>query len=143
MAPDVDGLLARFYALITRDLLQRIVATIDIQAALDRRDDATFDDAWVESDMRLTALNRAPSATQEATVLAIRSASYLRAFDASQSSDLASYVSDDFELIANSIAAGSTDPFVAFLLHEYLAGRFPVTPPAATSPSLEDLLAAE
>ena len=144
VAPDADDLLARLSARITRDLLQRMTAGLDVQAALDQRDAPTFEEAWVDCDMRLSAVGATPpTAIQEATIMAIRSAAYLRAFDASQSADLAGYVSDDFELIANSIAAGNDDPFVAYLLDEYLAGRFPVTPPATTSPGVAHLLGGE
>jgi hypothetical protein len=94
---------------------------------LDERDEETFSSRWMESYRRLqTAKDTLGIGKEtEALITRIREITYLQAYERWQSPDLAAYISDDFGLIADAIAANTNDYFVNALFHEYVIGNFP------------------
>ncbi len=105
-------------------------ARSDADRLLDERDgDASFAAAWREAhDATAAAWATAdvPAATASLAER-IRKAAFLRSSLASHQHDIASDISDDFELIVRDRILGLDDAFVARLLASYEANRFPTS----------------
>lgn len=92
--------------------------------ALDKRDQADFDDAW-------TASNSAVSSKQyidpddEAAVTNLRESVFKEVFRLTENSEVASYVSDDFGLIGEAVAKGCFTGWIEWLYEVYSSRKFP------------------
>ena len=120
------------------DILQRIHAgellstdyytSLDCDAAVEARENSQeFDVAWMQA---FTAVNQSwkdaplePKLVQ--LVDDIRREGFLAVSRATKQHEIASYVSDDLELIIKSKLLGLNNPLVDHLWHDYEHNRFP------------------
>jgi hypothetical protein len=88
---------------------------------LDVRDQDEFDDAWVKAAEEIQALwdDFVQASDIQSQILAIREQTFRKCFDACNSSDVAGYVSDDFEIIAKSQVLGLDGPLLQQLRVAY------------------------
>ena len=100
---------------------------LDCDAALDARDGAEFDAEWVRQSKEISRRWAAATVTDKARALAedIRRESFLAVSRATGQHEIASYVSDDFELIVQARLVGAEDDFLAQLWVAYERGEFP------------------
>jgi hypothetical protein len=100
---------------------------LDCDAALKARDDHEFDAEWVRHLDEIDRLWASAAVTAEARALAedIRRESFLAVSSASQQHEIASYVSDDFDLIVRSRLVGARARFLDQLWDVYDRGEFP------------------
>jgi hypothetical protein len=111
----------------------------ELNRALDARDEAAFERAWLEAFDTLEAtapLSQLP-VRDRADVDRIRELAYKAAFRAIGSSDLAGYVSDDFDLLARAALTAYENPWLARVLRAYEGGHFPGP---ATLPAVQESL---
>lgn len=123
------------------DVLLDLLGNLQIEdaaEALDGRDAEPFDGNWIDSFNALADLPDAEAA--EPAIDEIRERVFRIVFGATNSSELAGYVSDDFELIAKALLTNRNDEFVNALWSEYAAGRFPTGDLAPVSGSLAALI---
>ena len=101
----------------------------DIEESLDSRDSPPFDSEWVEidreietrkSDLEISTREEAEKSFDE-----LRKRAYSMVIRKSGSSDLAAYVSDDFELICWDLLMKKDSSFVFSLINSYLSGNIP------------------
>lgn len=128
MLPSIERLLSliRSGAVLSGDA----VAAINHDAILDARDfDEEFESEWLrvsdEIDRRWNESNIDPATKQQLDE--IRRESFLRVSNATSQHEIASYVSDDFDLIARSVVLGIEDPFVDWMWQTYLDQSVPYT----------------
>lgn len=102
-------------------------AQLNSAAMLDARDnDDAFALAWQSAfDAVEPAWQAQTSAELDALILEIRKASFLLVGRASTQKEIASYVSDDMELLTKAQALQLDLPWLARLWQCYQAGRFP------------------
>jgi hypothetical protein len=103
-------------------------AHLDCDAALQSRDeDEAFERSWIQLSKEITRRWSALTVADDVWSLAedVRRESFLTVSRATRQHEIASYVSDDFELIVRSRIAGLDDPFLDRLWDEYDRGRFP------------------
>ena len=98
--------------------------------ALDARDEKNFDTAWVEQSAAVERQWAAAEIEPEARRLAedIRRESFLAVSRATGQHEIASYVSDDFELIVHGHLVDITDGLLGKLWAAYERGQFPHPP---------------
>ena len=99
----------------------------DLDDILDERDKTEFEKHWLECAERIKAAWDS-KAVDEATTNSmdeVRKESFLAVSRATQQHEIASYVSDDFELISKSIALDLNDPYATELLETYRSGKIP------------------
>ena len=120
--------------------LAEVFSSADCDSLLDKRDsdasfDATYRKIWDLNEEHKTTLNRDP--TED-----IRKQSFLAVSNATEQHEIASYVSDDFELIAwESLALvdneipKSGSKFPEWLYSQYKSGTFPRPPHANGNPT--------
>lgn len=100
-----------------------------IESSLDSRDTYPFDSNWVRTNKELEShkMLLAPELRTEIDAFSndLRERTFAAILRATGSSDLAGYVSDDFEMICSGIAAGYVNTFVFSLAASYVAGRIP------------------
>lgn len=96
----------------------------EIDAALDERDAPDFAESWMSAFRQVGAMK---GCTQDAEprITQLREMAYVQAYERWQSPDLAAYISDDFGLIADSLALNTDNAWLNGLLHAYLTLRFP------------------
>ena len=94
---------------------------------LDQRDAEEFERPWLACYNRIKEEWSAREPEQAATALMdeIRKESFLAVSRATRQHEMASYVSDDFELIAKSIALDLNDEYANGLLETYEQGEIP------------------
>ncbi len=104
-----------------------VLATEEIESALEQRDDACFDSPWMEVYKQIEAAKHARGVTGDADprVGRLREVAYLKSFERWNSPDLAGDISDDFGLIGDALALAYTDPWLQRLLGAYFEGRLP------------------
>jgi hypothetical protein len=105
-------------------------------SALDARDsNQSFVSAWAATHRLIEeAWATSPlAAGQRDLAERVRHAAFLAVSRATSQHEIASYVSDDLELIARGIALGLSDPLLERLRESYERGQFPV-PPLAGEP---------
>ena len=105
--------------------------SLDCDAALDARDgDKEFDAAWIQLFEEVN--RRWPDAAieQEVRTIAedIRRESFLAVSRATGQHEIASYVSDDFDLIVRAYLVGAGNPLPEQLWGVYERGEFPYPP---------------
>lgn len=106
-------------------------AGLDCDAALEARDDdEDFDQAWTEIDREVERRWAKGSVNEEtrSVVEDIRREAFLAVSRATQQHEIASYVSDDLNLIAWGRVLGVDDRFLDQLWDCYNSGRFPLPP---------------
>ncbi len=94
---------------------------VDWDAELDARDAAKFAEEWISSYDKVNAID--PS--EEKVIREIRESVFKQTFRITQSSELAGYASDDFELMAKAFENKIDIEFINNLWDFYLKGRFP------------------
>ena len=121
MLPSPDVLQQR----IAVDVLRpSTLETLDCDQILDERDaDAAFEQAWSAARRQLLGASGASGKTTEA----IRRAAFMAVSTATHQHELASYVSDDFELIALASMLKVELPFVSQLWQCYERGVIPTS----------------
>jgi hypothetical protein len=94
---------------------------------LDQRDDTTFEQPWLQCSARIKAAWESSDidATTTKEIDEVRKESFLIVSRATEQHEIASYVSDDFELISKSIALNLNDPYAIDLLGSYRSGKIP------------------
>ena len=95
----------------------------DLEELLDMRDDEVFDSEW----MRVyDALNEFEIGDFEKKKIDnIREKSFLKSYNLSGLGDIASCVSDDFEIICKAYLTNYNDMWVNSLIMSYVNGKFP------------------
>ena len=95
----------------------------DLEELLDMRDDEEFDSEW----MRVyDALNEFEIGDFEKKKIDnIREKSFLKSYNLSGLGDIASCVSDDFEIICKAYLTNYNDMWVNSLIMSYVNGKFP------------------
>ncbi len=129
MLPGVDTILVQ---LRTRQLLpESSFAAVDYDAVLAARDaDGEFERDWLQALEALTSRWAAavPAAASVVAVEMVRHEAFRATSRATAQHELASYVSDDFELIALASALGVSLQLVDGMWGAYAAGTFPPRP---------------
>jgi hypothetical protein len=103
-------------------------AELDIDAALNARDtNEQFSAAWNKLYHQVDVLWRNAEARTalQTSVEAVRRESFIRVSQHTHQHEIASYVSDDLDLIARAKVVGVTDPFLEQLWNIYKKGEFP------------------
>lgn len=98
-------------------------ADCDVDELLDLRDDDEFDSEWMRVYNILNQINIEDSEKQ--IIDSIREKSFLRVYNLSESSDIASCVSDDFEIICKACISGYDDKWLNSLIMSYAKNKFP------------------
>ncbi|WP_417763050.1 hypothetical protein [Shewanella sp.] len=96
----------------------------NLDALLDQRDSAPFDTAWMASFNTISRQWQSADLASDA-IDALRQESFLASSRHTQQHEIASYVSDDFELIGKMLLLGATEPFVQHLLSQYQQNCIP------------------
>jgi hypothetical protein len=96
----------------------------DVEELLDKRDSKEFDSEWmrVYNELR-NKFNIGDLKKEE--IDSIREKSFLKAYNLSKSSDIASCVSDDFEIICTAYLEHYNDKWLNSLIMSYVNGKFP------------------
>lgn len=102
-------------------LLENTFIIDDVDFVLDSRDTDAFDSEWMRNYNSIRKNEKLNTSEVKKIVEFIREISY----KATQSSDLASYISDDFGLIAEALIIDYNDDWVNALANEYVEGRVP------------------
>lgn len=104
-------------------LLDQGFFDFDHDVALDERDAEPFDAEWmrVYRELKETTI----SAEQQELLSEIGKAAFLRTMEVTRSSDLAGYISDDFDLLGRGLIANAADPWLNGLWRSYCEERFP------------------
>jgi hypothetical protein len=103
-------------------------ASLDLDAAVDARDrDGEFDLAWVRACNQVDRLWAGAEVEPELRALAedIRREGFLSVSRATGQHEIASYVSDDLDLLVRGRLVGLSDPFLDRLWYDYERGEFP------------------
>jgi len=110
---------------------------LDCDAALDSRDGAEFDAEWVRQSKEVNGRWAAATVAADARALAedIRRESFLAVSRATRQHEIASYVSDDFDLIVRGRLVGAEGRFLDQLWGVYERGEFPFPPLPAGEPA--------
>lgn len=129
----------RWIAACTRSILDQELlaadrlAALDLDAILDSRESASFDDAWVTSwhtiEHAWSARSMAPEGRRAVRVL--RRVAFLATSRATCQHEVAGCVSDDFELLGKAALLGIDTPFLAGLWAAYASGTIPGRPAQA------------
>lgn len=96
---------------------------MDIDQLLDLRDEPEFDSHWMRVFNQIEGYSF--SDADNHTIAEIKKESYLKAYEASQSSEVASCVSDDFELIARAYVISINDCWLNSVILSYEDNKFP------------------
>ncbi|WP_160148280.1 hypothetical protein [Rubripirellula obstinata] len=127
MLPELPLLLDRIR---TGDLLSReSLSGLDPDAVLDARDaNEAFDTSWTDSHRKVNAAWDSASIADDDLKLAeaIRRDSFIAASNATTQHEIASYISDDFDLIARSSLLGLRDTFIESLWLAYDSHSVPM-----------------
>lgn len=95
----------------------------DIDELLDMRDDKVFDGEWIKTYNELNNNNFTDVEKKEINV--IREKSFLMAYSISESSDIASCVSDDMEIICKAYFLKYNNTWLNSLIMSYVHGEIP------------------
>ena len=99
-----------------------------VEGILDARDSENFSSRWMGIFKSIDSQKSKISKVQSERSTKIRELAFLRAYSRWKSSDLATYISDDFGLIADTAALGIDQPWVEDMLGKYKHGEIPSTP---------------
>ena len=95
----------------------------DIDQILDLRDEKIFDEKWMEIYNYLKQFRSEFDGNE--LITKIRQEAFLNTIRLSGSSELAGYVSDDFELFGNAVELGYDNKWLNGMFHCYITLRFP------------------
>ena len=126
-----------------RLLSEEVLAAYDWDGLLDARDShGDFEAQWLRVSADIDELMCTRKVEKEVQQLAedIRRESFLAVSRVTSQHELASYVSDDFELIARAAATGYDDPWLNGLWMAYKANGLPKPPVKEHSGKLLDLI---
>ena len=111
------------YKLIDISLPKISIKDVDIDKLLDDRDLPEFEDDWLKSFENLSNLTLTED--QKTVVNMLRERSFKKIFSLTENPDLASYVSDDFEIMAKYLFSDKEDEWVLkCLITNYANGKF-------------------
>lgn len=96
---------------------------MDIDELLDLRDESEFDSEWMRVFNQIE--DSSYSGADKQIIDDIRKESYLKAYEASNSSEIASCVSDDFDLIARAYVLSANDCWLNSIMLIYASNIFP------------------
>ena len=100
------------------------LSDIDVDTVLDQRDDAPFDDLWMEAFHRVDTAGISDENSK--FIDSLREKSFKNSLRASEDSEIAGRVCDDIELIAKTLLSGEKGAWpVAYLWDSYKNGIFP------------------
>ncbi len=108
-------------------LSDRCFSGKDLDGILEQRDEDPFDNDWITSYNNIDEMWSNFQAPDEIIDLIeeIRKESFLTTSRATQQHEIASYVSEDFDLISKNIVLKVSDSFVESLLFIYMADSLP------------------
>jgi len=100
--------------------IQTLVSSIaDIDSFLDSRDEDDFDTQWVKAFEKLSSIESSFSQQERLIFNKFREDIYKQILEASNSSELASYLSEDFELFVLNYYSGESLHWIDGLLQAY------------------------
>ncbi len=112
--------------LLSGSLLSKHTFDIDdIEQLLDNRDISVFDNEWIRNYNEIKAMKTSIPPEVNKLVESIREIAFKITYDSTESSDLASYISDDFGLIAEALFLNYNDDWLNALLKEYTKSKVP------------------
>lgn len=97
----------------------------DIDSILDSREEIDFDDEWVRNYNAVNEKKDLINTENKKLIDSIREISFKVLYNATESPDLAGYVSDDFGLIAEALIINYNDEWLNALAKTYLEGKIP------------------
>ncbi|GFZ31505.1 hypothetical protein CSC2_20310 [Clostridium zeae] len=97
----------------------------DADFILDGREMDVFDSEWIRNYNKIRKNENLKTPEVKELVDSIREISYKSTYKATQSSDLAGYISDDFGLIAEALLIDYNDNWVNALAYHYVEGKIP------------------
>ncbi|MCL2410628.1 MAG: hypothetical protein FWC97_03195 [Treponema sp.] len=98
--------------------------SLEIDNALDLRDESEFDDCWMNEFNSLK--NEVFQADDIKFIDSLREKAFKNSYPATGGSELSAYISDDIEIIAKSFVAGKENSWaITYLWSSYKNGRFP------------------
>ena len=108
-------------------LSEGVFKEIDLDSILEIRDSDPFDSEWISCyDEIKEIIEKTPlSNEQHALVDELRKAAFIAASKATGQHEIASYISDDFELISSAIFSGFSNEILSRLLKSYKSGVLP------------------
>jgi hypothetical protein len=121
-------------------MIGRAVGAIEIDAALDERDETSFEKAWNSCYDTVSPSESRLDDAERALITSICERAFKLTFAATDHPELAGCVSDDFGLIAGALVCDLEDAFAAYLLDEYMEGRLPSRVTSAPAKSLTAVL---
>jgi len=101
----------------------KIFCEIDIDCVLDGRDDDYFDSAWIDAHNSFKEIQF--EINERKLIDIIREVSFKATYNHCRDSDLAAYVSDDFELISKALLTNFSNPFINALWECYKNHKIP------------------
>lgn len=103
------------------------IAALDHDAILDARDGKSFSDEWMQSCKTIDdAWSRFESAAEyDSQLEGIRRESFMMVSNATNQHEIASYVSDDFEIIAKAAVTETDDSFIVSMWSAYTQQTVP------------------
>ena len=112
------------YHMLKKELLRKeLLREKDINELLDLRDEKKFDEKWMEVYSQIDY--QKDKIKNKKLIDDIRKEAFLKAYSLFESSDLAGYISDDFELISKGLEIEYYDKWLNGLFSCYLSNVFP------------------
>ncbi len=108
-------------------LKQSTFDSTDLDDVLDNRDRLPFDSNWIKcyNEINAELVTNPLSKEDMSTIEIIRENAFKAVSSVTNQHEIASYISDDFDLIAKSIALASQNAFAKSLYDSYLNGIIP------------------
>lgn len=115
---------------------------LDTDHILNERENPPFDQEWMRnykaiSEIKISLLSNNLAVPH---IDSLRESVFKQVYAFSNSSDLASYISDDFGLIADALYVNYNDSWLTALLQCYLENKIPYGPLSHDDVTLSDLL---
>lgn len=102
---------------------KKYLQAIDIDELLDLRDNKEFDDEWVRVFEKTKEYSIKSEAVEQ--INEIRENVFKKIYDFTENSDLAGYISDDFDLMCRAYIVDLNDEWLAKVAHIYNEKRIP------------------
>jgi hypothetical protein len=119
-------------------LLSPATFDLDIEAAIDQRDQSRFEKEWLRVYQAVDS--KRDRAIQIEALDGLREIAFKVAFEATAHPELAGYISDDFGLFGAALLIGFEDDWLNALWREYRESRFPRGELAPISGNLQDMV---
>ncbi|MCB2362503.1 hypothetical protein [Clostridium estertheticum] len=126
--------------LIKEQIINEQLFDQDYDILLDLRDEEMFDDEWIRVYNELEILKKQINEREISKINQIREKSFMLAYNSTKSSDLASCVSDDFELIAIALCVNYNNNWLNALANQYVLKKFPYGQLIEISNQLNEIL---